>query len=241
MIEQNENIEIFMLTLKQNQLLNFLIVCIEKYGVSPSYEEICEELDLKSKSGIHRIVKSLEERGYIERLENKARAIAPKKHPNGQIYNSVVINFKDKFINKHSHSHSITEKFKSKKDQIPLLGKIAAGSPIEAISNHGEYLEVPSSLLTSENCYALYVEGDSMIDEGIFDGDTIIINKKTNINNGDIVVALIDNEEATLKKFRKKGDSIALEPANKNYKTQIYGPDRIVIQGKMSGLIRSYN
>ena len=182
MIEQNENIEVFMLTLKQNQLLNFLIVCIEKYGVSPSYEEICEELDLKSKSGIHRIVKSLEERGYIERLENKARAIAPKKHPNGQIYNSVVINFKDKFINKHSHSHSITEKFKSKKDQIPLLGKIAAGSPIEAISNHGEYLEVPSSLLTSENCYALYVEGDSMIDEGIFDGDTIIINKKTNIN-----------------------------------------------------------
>ena len=228
-----------MLTLKQNQLLNFIILRIEKYGVSPSYEEMCEELELKSKSGINRIVKSLEERGYIERLENKARAIAPRKHPNGQTYNSDVINFKDKFINKHSHS--LIKKLKPQKDQIPLLGKIAAGTPIEAISNYGEYLDVPSLFLISEDCYALYVEGDSMIDEGIFDGDTVIIDKKTNINNGDIIVALIDNEEATLKKFRKKGDSIALEPANKNYKTQIYGPDRIVIQGKMSGLIRSYN
>ena len=228
-----------MLTLKQNQLLNFIILRIEKYGVSPSYEEMCEELELKSKSGINRIVKSLEERGYIERLENKARAIAPRKYPNGQTYNSDVINFKDKFINKHSHS--LIKNLKPQKDQIPLLGKIAAGTPIEAISNYGEYLDVPSSFLTSEDCYALYVEGDSMIDEGIFDGDTVIIDKKTNINNGDIIVALIDNEEATLKKFRKKGDSIALEPANKNYKTQIYGPDRIVIQGKMSSLIRSYN
>lgn len=239
MIEQNKNIEVLMLTLKQNQLLNFIILRIEKYGVSPSYEEMCEELELKSKSGINRIVKSLEERGYIERLENKARAIAPRKYPNGQTYNSDVINFKDKFINKHSHS--LIKNLKPQKDQIPLLGKIAAGTPIEAISNYGEYLDVPSSFLTSEDCYALYVEGDSMIDEGIFDGDTVIIDKKTNINNGDIIVALIDNEEATLKKFRKKGDSIALEPANKNYKTQIYGPDRIVIQGKMSGLIRSYN
>ncbi|MDC0543978.1 transcriptional repressor LexA [Alphaproteobacteria bacterium] len=239
MIEQNRNIKVLMLTLKQNQLLNFIILRIEKYGVSPSYEEMCEELELKSKSGINRIVKSLEERGYIERLENKARAIAPKKHPNGQTYNSDVINFKDKFINKHSHS--LIKNLNPQKDQIPLLGKIAAGTPIEAISNYGEYLDVPSSFLTSEDCYALYVEGDSMIDEGIFDGDTVIIDKKTNINNGDIIVALIDNEEATLKKFRKKGDSIALEPANKNYKTQIYGPDRIVIQGKMSGLIRSYN
>ena len=212
---------------------------IEKDGVSPSYQEICIELELKSKSGIHRIVKSLEERGYIERLENKARAIAPKKYPNGQTYNSDVINFKDKFINKHSRS--MTENIKSQLNQIPLLGKIAAGSPIEAISNYGDYLDIPSLLLKSEDCYALRVEGDSMVDEGIFDGDTVIINKKTEIHNGDIVVALIDKEEATLKKFRKKGDSIALEPANKNYKTQIYGPDRIVIQGKLSALIRNYD
>ena len=228
-----------MLTLKQNQLLNYIIMRIEKDGVSPSYQEICIELELKSKSGIHRIVKSLEERGYIERLENKARAIAPKKYPNGQTYNSDVINFKDKFINKHSRS--MTENIKSELNQIPLLGKIAAGSPIEAISNYGDYLDIPSLLLKSEDCYALRVEGDSMIDEGIFDGDTVIINKKTEIHNGDIVVALIDKEEATLKKFRKKGDSIALEPANKNYKTQIYGPDRIVIQGKLSALIRNYD
>ncbi len=228
-----------MLTLKQNQLLNYIIMRIEKDGVSPSYQEICIELELKSKSGIHRIVKSLEERGYIERLENKARAIAPKKYPNGQTYNSDVINFKDKFINKHSRS--MTENIKSELNQIPLLGKIAAGSPIEAISNYGDYLDIPSLLLKSEDCYALRVEGDSMVDEGIFDGDTVIINKKTQIHNGDIVVALIDKEEATLKKFRKKGDSIALEPANKNYKTQIYGPDRIVIQGKLSALIRNYD
>ena len=239
MVEQSKNIGIIMLTVKQNQLLTYLILRIEKDGVSPSYEEICKKLELKSKSGIHRIVKSLEERGYIERLENKARAIAPKKYPNGQTYNSGVINFKDKFINKYSHS--MVKNFKSETNEIPLLGKIAAGSPIEAISNYGEYLDIHSLLLTSEDCYALHVEGDSMIDEGIFDGDTVIINKKTSIHNGDIVVALIDKEEATLKKFRKKGDSIALEPANKHYKTQIYGPDRIVIQGKMSGLIRSYN
>ena len=228
-----------MLTKKQNQLLNYLIFRIESDGISPSYDEICSELLLKSKSGIHRIVKSLEERGYIERLKNKARAIAPKKYPNGQIYNSDVINFKDKFINKQSqifHNNSNTNT-----EQIPLLGKIAAGTPIEAISNYDEYLDIPSSFLPLGNCYALQVEGDSMVDEGIFDGDTVIINRVNDAKNGDIVVALIDKEEATLKKFRKKGDSIALEPANKNYKTQIYGPDRIAIQGKLSALIRRYN
>ena len=227
-----------MLTLKQNQLLNFIILSIEKYGVSPSYEEMCEELELKSKSGINRIVKSLEERGYIERLENKERAIAPKKHPNGQTYNSDVINFKDKFINKHSHS--LIKNLKPQKDQIPLLGKIAAGTPIEAISNYGEYLDVPSLFLTSEDCYALYVEGDSMIDEGIFDGDTVIIDKKTNINNGDIIVALVDDTEATLKRLRKKGQSIALESANPAYETRILAPHRVKVQGKLIGLLRKY-
>ena len=122
-----------MLTLKQNQLLNLLIVRIEKFGVSPSYEEMCDELGLKTKYGINKIVKSLEEREYIELLENKERAIANNKHPNGQTYNRDVINFKDKFINRHSHS--ISKNFKAQENQIPLLGKIAAGSPIEAISN----------------------------------------------------------------------------------------------------------
>ena len=230
--------EFVILTKKQNQLLSFLIKRIEEEGISPSYEEICIELSLKSKSGIHRIVKSLEERGYVERLQNKARAIAPKKHTNGQPYISNVINLTNKFLDKKSNEQNDTPTLNG--ESIPLLGKIAAGTPLEAISNYDHFIEVPSSYISSNNCFALTVEGDSMIDEGIFDGDTIIINKQPEIKNGDIIVALIDKEEATLKKFRKKGDSIALEPANKNYKTQIYGPDRITIQGKMSALIRKY-
>ena len=226
-----------MLTNKQNQLLNFLILRIEQDGVSPSYEEICLELNLKSKSGIHRIVKALEERGYIEHLENKARAIAPKKYPNGQPFISNVININNLLHSKDKDSKNTSNEHLQK---IPMLGKIAAGTPIEAISNYDQIIEVPKNYLLAEDSYALTVEGDSMIDEGIFDGDTVVISKISNINNGDIVVALIDKEEATLKKFRKKGDSIALEPANKNYKTQIYGPDRVTIQGKMCALIRKY-
>jgi len=227
-----------MLTFKQNQLLSFLIKKIEENGVSPSYEEICKELSLKSKSGIHRIVKSLEERGYIERLKNRARAIAPKKNINGQPYFANVIS-----INKKINDLKLTEKVKINNietNRIPLLGKIAAGTPIEAISNNDKFIDVPSSDPSFRECYALYVEGDSMIDEGILDGDIVIIEKKQDVNNGDIVVALIDKEEATLKKFRKRGDTIALEPANKSYKTQIYGPDRIIVQGKLKTLVRNY-
>jgi len=227
-----------MLTFKQNQLLSFLIKKIEENGVSPSYEEICKELSLKSKSGIHRIVKSLEERGYIERLENRARAIAPKKNINGQPYFSNVIS-----INKKINDLKLKEKAKINNietNRIPLLGKIAAGTPIEAISNNDKFIDVPSSDPSFKECYALYVEGDSMIDEGILDGDIVIIEKKQDVKNGDIVVALIDKEEATLKKFRKRGDTIALEPANKSYKTQIYGPDRIIVQGKLKTLVRNY-
>ena len=226
-----------MLTNKQNQLLSFLIERIEKDGVSPSYEEMCLELNLKSKSGIHRIVKGLEERGYIKHLENKARAVAPTKFPNGQPYISNVID-----INKLLHPKDSDSKETSNEDikKIPMLGKIAAGTPIEAISNYDYFIDVPKNNLLSEESFALTVEGNSMIDEGIFDGDTVLISKTTNVNNGDIVVALIDKEEATLKKFRKKGDSIALEPANKYFETQIYGPDRVTIQGKMCALIRKY-
>ena len=227
-----------MLTLKQNQLLSFLIKKIEENGVSPSYEEICKELSLKSKSGIHRIVKSLEERGYIERLKNRARAIAPKKNINGQPYFANVIS-----INKKINDLKPKEKIKINNietNRIPLLGKIAAGTPIEAISNNDKFIDVPSSDPSYRECYALYVEGDSMIDEGILDGDIVIIEKKQDVKNGDIVVALIDKEEATLKKIRKRGDTIALEPANKSYKTQIYGPDRIIVQGKLKTLVRNY-
>ena len=215
----------------------FLIKHIEQNGISPSYEEICLELNLKSKSGIHRIVKALVERGYIEHLENKARAIAPTRYPNGQPYISNVIDI-NKLLNSKDKENKETSSEGIRK--IPMLGKIAAGTPIEAISNYDEYIDVSKNYLLSEDSFALIVEGDSMIDEGIFDGDTVVISKINNINNGDIVVALIDKEEATLKKFRKKGDSIALEPANKHYKTQIYGPDRVTIQGKMCALIRKY-
>ena len=226
-----------MLTLKQNQLLTFLIKRLEEHGVSPSYEEICKELSLKSKSGIHRIVKSLEERGYIERLENRARAIAPKKNPNGQPYISNIINLNKEFSKSKNQNLSLENNTKFNK--IPLLGKIAAGTPIEAISNYDNFIEIPNNTL-SDDIYALTVEGDSMIDEGILDGDVVVIDKKAEVTNGDIVVALIDKEEATLKKLRKRGDSIALEPANENYKTQIYGPDRVIIQGKLKTLIRNY-
>ena len=226
-----------MLTLKQNQLLTFLIKRLEEHGVSPSYEEICKELSLKSKSGIHRIVKSLEERGYIERLENRARAIAPKKNPNGQPYISNIINLNNEFGKSKNQNLSLENN--AYVNKIPLLGKIAAGTPIEAISNYDNFIEIPNNTL-SDGDYALTVEGDSMINEGILDGDVVVIDKKAEVTNGDIVVALIDKEEATLKKLRKRGDSIALEPANKNYKTQIYGPDRIIIQGKLKTLIRNY-
>ena len=226
-----------MLTHKQNQLLTFLIKRLEEHGVSPSYEEICKELSLKSKSGIHRIVKSLEERGYIERLENRARAIAPKKNPNGQPYISNIINLNKEFSKSKNQNLSLENNTYFNK--IPLLGKIAAGTPIEAISNYDNFIEIPNNTF-SEDSYALTVEGDSMIDEGILDGDVVVIDKKAEVTNGDIVVALIDKEEATLKKLRKRGDSIALEPANKNYKTQIYGPDRVIIQGKLKTLIRNY-
>ena len=160
------------------------------------------------------------------------------KYPNGQTYNNDVINFKDKFIK--NKSKNIIEPQNISEDEIPLLGKIAAGTPIEAISNFDNYIAIPSSLIGSGEYYALNVDGNSMIDAGILDGDTVIINKKAAVKNGDIIVALIDKEEATLKRFRKKGDSIALEPANKDYKTHIYGPDRITIQGVLSSLLRKY-
>ena len=222
-----------MLTVKQKELLTFLIEKIEDNGVSPSYQEICIKLSLKSKSGIHRIVNGLEERGYVKHLENKARSLFPNKHPNGQKYISdiIILEENQKFSDKHEVNNEI---------QIPLLGKIAAGLPIEAMETFDQYIKYPSSFLGNGEYYALKVTGDSMIDEGIHENDTIIIDNKKIPNNGDIVVAFIDNEDVTLKRFRKKGESIALEPANKNYKTYIYGPDRVKIQGVLTSLIRLY-
>ncbi len=217
-----------MLTIKQSQLLNFLIKKIEDSGTSPSYEEICDYLNLKSKSGIHRIVQGLLERDYIFKLSNKARSIYPKKYPNGKLYSTI------KLDQDNERLHNINTL------SIPLLGKIAAGLPIEAIESANENIEVPISFLGKGKCYALKVDGDSMIEAGILHDDIAIIDSERNPINGDIVVALIDEVDVTLKRFRKNGESIALEPANTKYKTHIYGPNRIKVQGVLNSLYRHY-
>ena len=219
-----------MLTLKQTELLSFLIQNIEKTGVSPSYEEICISLQLKSKSGIHRIVQGLLERDYIFKLNNKARSLFPKKYPNGKKYINYERNENIYSINKDKELVS-----------IPIYGNITAGLPMEAISNMNEHIDLPLSFLGKCKHYALRVQGESMIEAGINDNDIAIINSEKLPSNGDIVVALIDDLDVTLKRFRKNGESIALEPANKNYKTYIYGPDRIKIQGVLALLLRHYN
>ena len=209
-----------MLTFQQEKLLKFIIDYQKQNNVTPSFDEMKDGLDLKSKSGIHRIVSALEDRGYIKKLNNRARAIEIIKN----------VNLID------------TESGKNKNNiiSIPILGKIAAGLPIEAISDNTNYIELPETLLKKGEYFILNVEGDSMIEAGIFDGDQVVIRKANNANNGEIVVALIDNNEATLKRIFKRGQQVALQPENSNYKTVIYGPDRIQIQGVLKHLIRSY-
>ena len=209
-----------MLTFQQEKLLKFIIDYQKKNNVTPSFDEMKDGLDLKSKSGIHRIVSALEERGYIKKLNNRARAIEIIKN----------VNLID------------TESGKNKNNiiSIPILGKIAAGLPIEAISDNTNYIELPETLLKKGEYFILNVEGDSMIEAGIFDGDQVVIRRANDANNGEIVVALIDNNEATLKRIFKRGQQVALQPENSNYKTVIYGPDRIQIQGVLKHLIRSY-
>ena len=209
-----------MLTFQQEKLLKFIIDYQKENNVTPSFDEMKDGLDLKSKSGIHRIVSALEERGYIKKLNNRARAIEIIKN----------VNLID------------TESGKNKNNiiSIPILGKIAAGLPIEAISDNTNYIELPETLLKKGEYFILNVEGDSMIEAGIFDGDQVVIRKANDANNGEIVVALIDNNEATLKRIFKRGQQVALQPENSIYKTVIYGPDRIQIQGVLKHLIRSY-
>ena len=209
-----------MLTFQQEKLLKFIIDYQKQNNVTPSFDEMKDGLDLKSKSGIHRIVSALEERGYIKKLNNRARAIEIIKN----------VNLID------------TESGKNKNNiiSIPILGKIAAGLPIEAISDNTNYIELPETLIKKGEYFILNVEGDSMIQAGIFDGDQVVIRKANDANNGEIVVALIDNNEATLKRIFKRGQQVALQPENSNYKTVIYGPDRIQIQGVLKHLIRSY-
>ena len=208
-----------MLTFQQERLLNFIMNYQKTNNITPSYDEMRESLNLKSKSGIHRLVSGLEERGYIKKLENRARAI--------EIIRSAKITFNPEILDNEIIN-------------LPLLGKIAAGSPIEAISDETNYIGFPKSMLGSGEYFLLDVVGDSMVNIGILDGDRVLIEKTNTANNGDIIVALIDNNETTLKRLFKRGQQVALQPENESYETRIYGPDRVKIQGKLKQLIRQF-
>jgi len=225
-----------MLTKKQKNLLIFINEKLKRTGISPSYDEMRMSLNLKSKSGIHRLISALEERGFIKRLPHKARALEVIKLPENAGAQDLYNNFSPKIIKGGLDLNKIDndEVF------IPVLGKIAAGVPIEALENQTESLPLSKSFLGSNEYFALKVEGDSMIDAGINTGDYVII-KKTNIaESGKIVVALIDDHEATLKRMRKKGPSVALESANPAYETKIYNTERVKVQGVLASLYRKF-
>ena len=237
-----------MLTRKQHELLLYLNDYLAEHGVSPSFDEMKEALGLRSKSGIHRLITGLEERGFINRLQHRARAIEVKRLPEnlaareGASASRQRGGFAPKVI-KGSFGESLpgaNAPVGANAASLPLYGRIAAGTPIEALRDQSAFVDVPTGLLGRGEHYALEVEGDSMIEAGIFDGDTVIIERAETADNGSIVVALIDSQEATLKRLRRKGGAIALEPANKAYETRIFPPERVRIQGKLVGLLRRY-
>ena len=225
-----------MLTKKQKNLLLFINKKLRSSGISPSYEEMKESLNLKSKSGIHRLISALEERGFIRRLAHKARALEVIKLPEATSANDIYNNFSPSIIKGGLDD----ENNKSDDIEIPVLGQIAAGTPIEAIQNEVSRIPLPNNLEKDGQFYGLKVQGDSMIDAGINEGDTIIVKKTNTAENGKIVVALIDDHEAMLKRIRRKGKTVALESANKNYETKIFGPDRVKVQGILVSLYRNF-
>jgi repressor LexA len=234
-----------MLTKKQSELLRYIHERLKETGVPPSFDEMKDALDLRSKSGIHRLIMALEERGFIRRLPNRARALEVLRLPEsstpatprgGRFAPSVIEGnlgrTRPVVAGEPIDSNQIVA--------IPVMGRIAAGTPISALQTRSHSIALPPDLLSSGEHYALEVRGDSMIDAGILDGDTVVIKKQETAESGEIVVALIDDEEATLKRLRKKGASIALEAANPAYETRIFGPDRVRIQGKLVSLLRKY-
>ena len=225
-----------MLTKKQKNLLLYINKKIRTTGVSPSYEEMKNSLNLKSKSGIHRLISAIEERGFIKRLAHKARALEVLKLPETASANDIYNSFSPSVIK----GGLDTENSKKSVHQIPVLGKIAAGTPIEAIQNEVNRVAIPEELSKNGEHFGLKVSGDSMIEAGINDGDTVIVKKTNTANNGQIVVALIDDHEAMLKRIRKKGKVVALESANKRYETKIFGPDRVKVQGVLVSLYRNF-
>jgi len=225
-----------MLTPKQKNLLLFINKKIRSSGVSPSYEEMKNSLKLKSKSGIHRLISALEERGFLKRLAHKARALEVIKLPETASANDIYNSFSPSVIK----GGLDIEKDNKNSTEVSILGKIAAGTPIEAIQNEVSKIALPEELNKNGEHFGLKVSGDSMIEAGINDGDTVIIKKTNSANNGEIVVALIDNTEAMLKRIRKKGKVVALESANKRYETKIFGPDRVKVQGVLVSLYRNF-
>ena len=232
-----------MLTRKQHELLMFIHERIKETGVSPSFDEMKEALDLASKSGIHRLITALEERGFLRRLPHRARALEVIKLPE-QATASAPPRGRAPFrptVVEGARPAAMEAGAANDTREVPILGKIAAGSPIEAIQQERDRMQVPESLLGSGEHFILEVQGDSMINAGILDGDHVVIRRSDEANSGEIVVALVMGEEATLKRLRKKGASIALEAANPAYETRIFGPDQIEVQGKLVGLIRRYH
>ena len=233
-----------MLTRKQHELLRYIHERIKEAGVPPSFDEMKEALGLQSKSGIHRLITALEERGFIRRLPNRARAlevvrlpesVAPSFRPAPARFSPSVIEG-----DRGRARDRLSGDRESSAVQVPVMGRIAAGVPISAIQNRSHSITVPPDMLTVGEHFALEVRGDSMIEAGILDGDLVVIRRTETAETGDIVVALVDEEEATLKRLRKRGASIALEAANPAYETRIFGPDRVQIQGRLVGLIRRY-
>lgn len=216
-----------MLTKRQYELLMLIDRCLRENGVSPSFEEMKDAVGLRSKSGIHRLITELEERGFLRRLPNRARALEVLKLPDNQ-------------VERHEPRPLPSAMPAANTVELPKYGKIAAGTPLEALRGN-DTVCVPADMLGAGQHYALTVAGESMIDAGILDGDTVIIRRCSTVENGEIAVALVDGTEVTLKKIYRRGNSIALEPCNKAYETRIFSPDRITIQGKLVGLMRSYD
>jgi repressor LexA len=237
-----------MLTRKQYELLSFINARLKETGISPSFDEMKDALNLRSKSGIHRLITALEDRGFIRRLPHRARALEvlrlpesaprPAETREGRGFSPSVIEGNVLTLAKRTRSRPAKDN--PAVVEVPLIGRIAAGTPIEALQEEGNFIGVPADIAGSGEHYALEVRGDSMIEAGILDGDIAIILRGDTAQSGDVVVALIDEQEATLKRLRRKGESFALEAANPAYETRIFGPDRIKVQGRLIGLFRRY-
>ena len=229
-----------MLTRKQYELLVFIEKSLRETGISPSYDEMKDALALRSKSGIHRLISGLEERGFIRRLPHRARALEVLRLPENMDTPAPTSGFSPNVIKGEFKLPGTRASADTEMVELPLYGRIAAGTPIEALRDHSNTIGLPTSMLSTGEHFALEVDGDSMIEAGIHNGDTVVIQRSETADNGSIVVALIDDNEVTLKRLRRKGGSIALEPANTAYETRIFGPDQVKVQGRLVSLLRKY-